>query len=75
MKQFDAKTVMSRTASNKYRAWAPSQKTENSAAARLDADEYCFIDHKPRFKINKTDAIFTIGSCFARNVEHKLVRS
>lgn len=28
---------------------------------------------KPSFRINKTDKVFTIGSCFARNVEASLI--
>jgi hypothetical protein len=33
---------------------------------------YPEILHQPKFKIKKTDKIFTIGSCFARNVEKAL---
>ena len=72
---FPAKLVMARTVSNKFRSWAPSQKHSDSAFERICADGYCSINHEPRFKINKNDSIFTIGSCFARNVENKLARS
>jgi hypothetical protein len=33
---------------------------------------YPKISHQPKFKIKKTDKIFSIGSCFARNVEKAL---
>ena len=33
------------------------------------------IDHIPHFRINKSSKIFTIGSCFARNIERYLIGS
>ena len=36
-------------------------------------DEMLFPHIKPKFKVKKHDTIFTIGSCFARNIEKKLL--
>lgn len=33
---------------------------------------YLIPTHTPRFKINKSDSVFTIGSCFTRNIEESL---
>lgn len=33
---------------------------------------YPDVDHQPAFKISRNDKIFTIGSCFARNIERAL---
>lgn len=75
MSSVSAQVAMMRTVNNKQRTWAPSPKFPESATARFDAGSYFPVFHEPKFKIEKTDAIFTIGSCFARNVEHKLIRS
>ncbi len=58
--------------SNKFRAWAGSN-TE-SASQRLKTGEYFNIAHTPKFKLSNTESIFTIGSCFAREVESELIR-
>lgn len=43
----------------------------NSAAERL-LDPFPDIKVKPKFRLKETDTFFTIGSCFARNVERSL---
>jgi hypothetical protein len=35
---------------------------------------YPSIEHKPLFQIAADDTLFTIGSCFARNIERALIR-
>jgi hypothetical protein len=75
MNSISGQDAMQRTVLNKYRTWAPSPKFPNSASARYAAAEYFPVNPKPKFKIENTDSIFTIGSCFARNVENKLLKS
>lgn len=43
-----------------------------SAKTRLDAGGYFDIQHKPKFKLERDWPVFTIGSCFAREVENAL---
>jgi hypothetical protein len=59
---------------NKYRNYLLGAG-ENSAAARFSDKVYPYIKQNPKFKINKQDKIFTIGSCFARNIENSLQRN
>ena len=55
--------------SNKYALWSPRINNEYSAQSRLSNSEYFIPDLSPSFTINKEDRIFTMGSCFARNIE------
>ena len=54
---------------NPARAW---QGGKNSAQSRFQSDSYFSVNHVPKFKLYKSDKIFTIGSCFAREIEYKL---
>ena len=54
---------------NPARAW---QGNKISARDRLLQNEYITPHHRPKFSISKTDKFFTIGSCFAREIEYKL---
>ncbi len=47
----------------------------NGAAQRMSARAPVDIHLRPKFKLTRSDSIFTMGSCFARNVEHALVQS
>ena len=51
---------------NPARAW---QGGKNSAQSRFQSDSYFSVNHVPKFKLYKSDKIFTIGSCFAREIE------
>jgi hypothetical protein len=60
---------------NTFRSWRPSAKHgENTAAARFALGEFITVQHTPKFKIPRATPIFTMGSCFARNIENKLMR-
>lgn len=37
-----------------------------------DFTQFLNVNHQPKFKLKKSDKFFTIGSCFARNVENQL---
>tara|TARA_R110001583_G_scaffold177606_1_gene333201 strand:- start:2370 stop:3383 length:1014 start_codon:yes stop_codon:yes gene_type:complete len=61
---------------NKYKRWVPAVVKEigdkANAMARFDED-FFFVSSEPSFSINKNHKIFTVGSCFARNVEQSLI--
>jgi hypothetical protein len=44
-------------------------------AKRFVADEYFQVALQPKFKIGRDTPIFTMGSCFAREVENQLLKS
>src|SRR3546814_16933512 len=45
-----------------------------SARHRIALGDVVIVANQPRFKIQKGATIYTIGSCFARNVERALKR-
>ncbi|MFC3714820.1 GSCFA domain-containing protein [Luteimonas soli] len=45
-----------------------------SARHRIALGDVVIVENQPRFKIHKGATIYTIGSCFARNVERSLKR-
>lgn len=47
--------------------------TPNNGGARIYGDLTTGLDFKPRVKFSRLDPVFTIGSCFARNVEEALL--
>ncbi|RQH12659.1 GSCFA domain-containing protein [Bradyrhizobium sp. RP6] len=57
--------------SNKHTVWFDGEVVD-TAAMRLLSGEYVKIGVAPKFKISSSAKVFTIGSCFARNVEDKL---
>lgn len=56
------------TISSNKRRMMDSRGTGSSGAERIRLD-YPDIAIQPKFKISKNDMFFTIGSCFARNIE------
>ncbi|MBC9179580.1 GSCFA domain-containing protein [Pseudoroseomonas ludipueritiae] len=56
---------------NPDRYWSSGPK---SARERLSSGDYMSINHRPKFKLERTDPVFTIGSCFAREIEKFLIR-
>lgn len=74
MKPFND-TVRDRIA-NKYNSWQNPKAggpSERSAESRFEKD-FFFVASSPTFKIGRDSRVYTIGSCFARNVEQFLVR-
>lgn len=70
----DAQRAMREGRENRYSRWGgrKDKNWPNEAAKRLLVDRMIEIGHRPRFKIAKGCSVFTIGSCFARNIETKL---
>lgn len=58
---------------NKFRGWTGPNK--ESAESRIKTDGYMDIGISPKFKLDPSKSIFTIGSCFAREVENALLAS
>ena len=54
---------------NRARAW---QGGKNSARDRIMEKKFFDLTHNPKFTLGKSDKIFTVGSCFAREIEFKL---
>lgn len=44
----------------------------DGAAARLKSGAPVEVYARPKFKLSRNDSVFTMGSCFARNVEYAL---
>ena len=63
--------------SNKFKRWIPAtaaeQDDERTAMARLSKNSYFIPNVVPKFKLDKAKPFFTIGSCFAREIEDALI--
>lgn len=57
--------------SNPNRAWNAGQAGA-SAKDRLTSGDFLRVRHTPKFRIKRDAPIFTMGSCFAREVENTL---
>jgi hypothetical protein len=64
---------------NGFKRWMPMTEMEkvdpNLAMTRLKQHQLFFCNHNPKFEIPAGSKIYTIGSCFARNVEKVLLES
>ena len=66
--EYDAGTALSIMRGNPVRGWT-SGKPEKMAKERLTTGDYVAVEHKSKFKLDPSEPIFTMGSCFAREVE------
>ena len=67
--EYDAGTALSTMRANPVRGWT-SGKPDRMAKDRLTTGGFVPIEHKPKFRIDPSWPIFTMGSCFARGVEN-----
>jgi hypothetical protein len=62
---------------NKYKRWIPASPSEigdeKTAMARLSSNDYFIPSVTPKFRLDPIQPVFTIGSCFARNIEDSLI--
>jgi hypothetical protein len=58
---------------NSRRLWRPVEGRV-TAASRFEAGGFFDIQHRPKFTFGDREKVFTIGSCFARNIEHHVKR-
>lgn len=52
---------------------ASVNKNDITAASRLKSGEFVSVFNEPKFTFTKNDKFFSIGSCFARNIEEVLI--
>lgn len=57
---------------NEYRAFKLGNNNRKSGAYRFHNTELYYVHHTPKFRVSKDDRVFTMGSCFAREVESAL---
>lgn len=70
--EYDAGTALSIMRTNPVRGWN-SGKAERMAKDRLTTGAFLEVDHRAKFQIDPSWPIFTMGSCFAREVENVLM--
>ncbi|HEY5797002.1 MAG TPA: GSCFA domain-containing protein [Bosea sp. (in: a-proteobacteria)] len=70
--EYDAGTALSIMRANPVRGWN-SGKAERMAKDRLTTGDFLQVDHRAKFQIDPSWPIFTMGSCFAREVENVLM--
>ena len=61
-------------AANPNSRFSYTENDPGSAGWRMAGDSPVFLRTAPKFSLSATDAVFTMGSCFARNVEESLIR-
>ena len=59
---------------NRFSRYNFDQADPTTAGWRLGQRGAIDVQFSPKFKLGPQDAIFTMGSCFARNVEESLIR-
>ena len=59
---------------NKYNNWSPRGSDPDLTATKRFSDPFFYVHNSPRFKLEREAQVYTIGSCFARNVESALVK-
>jgi hypothetical protein len=64
-------SALERSAANSHNRFHGGR---NGATERMWARGPVGVNIRPKFSLSRTDSIFTMGSCFARNVEHALVQ-
>jgi hypothetical protein len=62
----------SETKQNKHRIYTAVGNNGKSGFERTRQADFPAIFHRPKFKLDQNSQVFTIGSCFARNIESSL---
>jgi hypothetical protein len=57
---------------NVYKQWSNTLGTGATAKDRFEAD-FFYVHSAPKTRFSRDAKVFTIGSCFARNIEAELV--
>lgn len=70
--EYDAGTALSIMRANPVRGWT-SGKADHMAKDRLTTGGFLNVEHRAKFQIDPSWPIFTMGSCFAREVENVLM--
>jgi hypothetical protein len=70
MSRVTAKQALDNCKNNEARHW--SSNDQYSFKSRVSQDSYFPVLHRPKFKLDSSCKVYTVGSCFARNVENVL---
>jgi hypothetical protein len=70
---FTFREVLAARSANQHTMWYGDGVDPNTAAMRLKSGEYIKVGVSPKFQIKRSSRVFTIGSCFARNIERALL--
>ena len=73
--QISYENVVSNRKSNTAYLWHSPRAEDETAQQRLLSGEFVSVNLRPKFKLPRKGAVFTIGSCFARNIERKLAQA
>ncbi len=74
MKAIESRAAMQAAAKRKFTEFKTNGAREGmSAGSRLLTEDLCPVFHLPKFQIDRSEKFFTIGSCFAREVEERLL--
>lgn len=57
---------------NAHNRWSKNPALPGFSAQERFAEEFFHVKSKPKFRFKKSAKVFTIGSCFARNIERQL---
>lgn len=71
---FTAAEAFENSRANIHRAWIAGNNNL-SVRARLSTDDVFHIGHRPRFHLEPNTSVFTMGSCFAREIENFLINA
>lgn len=69
IRKVDGLNALKQAKQNLYRIYNASSGDDKTAGVRLKANEFCPVHHEAKFKLNSSGMFFTMGSCFAREVE------
>lgn len=71
MKSYNYDDTRANCRSNEYKQWSNNLDTGKSAKDRYEND-FFYVKTKPKNRFSRDAKVFTIGSCFARNIEREL---
>ena len=65
-------TISHNYKTNRYKRWLSTGEGDPYSAQERFGNDFFHVGSKPKFKLNPASKVFTIGSCFARNIERQL---
>lgn len=73
MKRISFDEVRKNRKENRAHMWrAKSTLSHQMPAESRYSSDFFPVEHRPKFRLNRNESVFAIGSCFARNIEQKL---
>lgn len=74
MIKLSSQEVITNSKDNSNRSWLSGPEGSSARERLLKTDSFLSLRIRPKFKIPKTWPVFTIGSCFAREIENVLLQ-